>query len=358
MKKKIKVLIIEDSQSLIDLYKHLLSTAEEKEYEVVTAKTCAEGIALYHQERPDCIILDFVLPDGNGLAVIQKLGASQVPLPVIMATSYGNEQLAVDAVRAGAQHYLVKDKITQSGLVIAINNTIERVAMLNAIEEKNRELQDFLYIISHDFKEPLRTCANVLQSVAKETSLQLNTTAQTQLKSCLNSIQHMQGIVHDLLSHALLGTDVSDFEQFCCHTLVKEVTLNLESFIKGKNAQVTILQPLPEITAIKSLISLLFQNLIQNAIQHNDKDKKQVTIDFKEKPDGWEFSIADNGQGISAEHADHLFVAASGLSICRKILQIHGGKIWYEPGAKEGSMFMFLLPKTPHSRHILQSAVA
>ena len=359
IQKKPKILIIDDSNSLLKLYKHYIAEQSGNEYDIIEAQTCAEGIRLYISERPNCVILDFVLPDGNGLGVIEKLSELHEPLPIIMATSYGNDHLAVDAIQAGAQDYLIKDKITPESLILAIQNTIQRVDMLRTLEVKNSELQSFLHIISHDFMEPLNSCTGLLQLTMEHNEGALDDKTNEYMKKSLNCIAHAQDMIHDLLSYATLGTQEKDFSTVDCNEVVTYVTTQLEVLISNQHALIST-HNLPKITGVQSLINLLFQNLIQNAIKYGDKEITKITINCTEENSRWVFAVQDNGKGIAAEHHDSVFGifkrvekssntpgSGLGLTTCEKIVAMHGGKMWLESEVDKGTTFYFSIHKKP-----------
>jgi diguanylate cyclase (GGDEF)-like protein len=137
------ILIIEDDPADHEMVQRMLSQGRTGEYLFWVAETGTQGLALCQAEKFDCVILDYRLPDQDGLEVLRQL-RSNPDLPdvaVVMLTGHGNETVAVQAMKYGAQDYLVKWRITEEGLYRAIHNAIDKVAFLQQIDDQRRELE-------------------------------------------------------------------------------------------------------------------------------------------------------------------------------------------------------------------------
>ena len=167
----------------------------------------------------------------------------------------------------------------------------------------------------------------------------------------------MSALVKDLLNYSLLGkeslTTIVD-----CNKVVEAVLSDLDNSIKGSSAKLTV-QKLPTLNGYETEMRLLFQNLIGNAIKYQGKDmvpEIQISAESHEKE--WLFCIKDNGIGIDEKHYNKIFIifqrlhnrsefegTGIGLANCKKIVEMHGGKIWVESTPGTGSVFMFTIPK-------------
>lgn len=222
----------------------------------------------------------------------------------------------------------------------------------------NIELEQFAYIASHDLQEPLRMVTGFLGQIEKRYSDNLDDKGREYIHYAVDGASRMKQIIFDLLEYSRVGKKAVKYETFAVGDVIDEViTLNKPMFAENK---VTIFKSeMPTITAGKTLIRQVFQNLLANAVKYrNPETNTQIAIDYRETPEFWEFSVSDNGIGIKSDHLDKIFVlfqrlhsrdqysgSGIGLSVCKKIVESHGGRIWAtsEPGG--GSTFYFSLKK-------------
>jgi signal transduction histidine kinase len=134
-----RILIVDDSPEDREVYKRMLAQDREHVYEFLEADLGEEGLRLAQEERPDCLLLDYKLPDVDGLEFLSRL-TTQKLLPVIVLTGQGNEAVAVEAMKGGAQDYLLKDAVARDRLQHAVHNAIEKVALHRKVEERTAEL--------------------------------------------------------------------------------------------------------------------------------------------------------------------------------------------------------------------------
>jgi len=137
----IRLLIVDDSPEDRELYRRLLAQDREHAYEFLEAETGEEGLALAREGGPDCLLLDYRLPDVDGLEFLARLLAEKL-VPVIVLTGQGNEAVAVEAMKSGAQDYLLKGSVTRDRLQHAVRNAIEKVALRRKVEERTAELAE------------------------------------------------------------------------------------------------------------------------------------------------------------------------------------------------------------------------
>ena len=136
-----KILIVEDNPVDLESWRRLLTHGSEgRHYQFLSTELGDEGLELCRRERPDCVLLDYRLPDIDGLEFLSELGADAAPA-VVMLTGQGDEAVAVEAMKLGAQDYLVKDAVTPGGLRSAVRHAVDRAALLRKIAEQRAELQ-------------------------------------------------------------------------------------------------------------------------------------------------------------------------------------------------------------------------
>jgi signal transduction histidine kinase len=137
----LRILIVDDSPEDRASYRRLLQKNEVRRYEFLEAESGEEGLEIAQREAPDCLLLDYRLPDVDGLEFLTRLAGEGRRLPVIVLTGQGNEAVAVEAMKNGAQDYLLKGSVTRDRLQSAVENAIERVALRRKVEEQTAELQ-------------------------------------------------------------------------------------------------------------------------------------------------------------------------------------------------------------------------
>ena len=225
------------------------------------------------------------------------------------------------------------------------------------LETKNKELEQFAYVASHDLKEPIRTINNFGNILIQQYKGQLDEQADQILKLIIDSTERMNNVVDDLLKYSSLGHE-KVFEEINTNDLIRNIQRDLNLSIKESNASFE-LNGLPTIQGHPTEIRLLFQNLISNALKFRKSDSVcKIKISAEEKTDLYHFQIADNGIGIDLKNQEQIFNlfqrlhtkndykgTGIGLAHCKKIVGIHNGNIWVESTLGEGSCFHFTIKK-------------
>lgn len=237
----------------------------------------------------------------------------------------------------------------------------ERTHQLETINEELafhlNELEQFAYITNHDLQEPLRTLVNFTQLVKDEYMGKLDEDGNRYIDFIYTSAGRMRDLVNGLFDYSLIGKQ-SVAEIIDCNRIVGEVLKDLQKTIRENNAKITVRQ-LPTLNGFEAELRLLFQNLIANAIKFKKKDTDpEISISAESQEKGWMFSIRDNGIGIEAQHKDKIFIifqrlhnrddykgTGIGLAHCKKVVELHGGKIWVDSTPGAGCIFNFTIPK-------------
>ncbi len=226
------------------------------------------------------------------------------------------------------------------------------------LEISNKDLEYFAYIASHDLQEPLRMISSFLQLLEKKLKNKLDPEAKEYIDFAVDGSKRMKNMINDLLSYSRLISKKTQFEKININQIFKEVVLDLSEKIKETEAKVNS-SSLPEIIADKVKINRIFQNLISNSLKFLRKGvPPEITVDCKENAEEYLFSIKDNGIGIKKEYCEKIFLlfqrlnrnnnfpgTGIGLAECKKIVELHGGKIWVESEIDKGSAFYFTINK-------------
>ena len=232
-----------------------------------------------------------------------------------------------------------------------LNNT------LKDLKQSNVELEQFAYVASHDLQEPLRMVASFTQLLQNRYQDKLDDDANEFINYAVEGANRMQNLIKDLLIFSRVGSRGKPFKTTDMNAVLDAVIANLRQLIKETNTTITY-KPLPVIIADESQMIQLLQNLVSNAIKFRSEESPRIHVSGEVQADKWIFSVNDNGIGIDSKYFDRIFVifqrlhkkdkyggTGIGLSVCKKIIQRHSGKIWVESELGKGSRFYFSIPK-------------
>ncbi len=244
------------------------------------------------------------------------------------------------------------------------NKVKERTAQLadanKALQVKNKELDDFTYIVSHDLKEPLRGVKAFTKLLVEDYSKKLDSEGKDHLQVISESSSRMTNLIEDLLNLSRIGRIKNIEPDVDLDALISDVKKNLMYSLQEKKVDLKIKDGFPKVRCDRIRISEVFSNLISNAVKYSKKDTRPVIeVGYSEKNDLYEFYVKDNGIGIEKQYFDKVFQifqrlhakggeyegTGAGLAIVKKIIENHGGRIWVDSKPDEGSTFYFTLPK-------------
>jgi PAS domain S-box-containing protein len=228
---------------------------------------------------------------------------------------------------------------------------------VKALERTNHELQQFAYVASHDLQEPLRNVTRFMELFARKYQDHIDDLANTYIRFAMEGANRIHALVSDLLAYSELGVSVREFKPVSMDAVVEEAKDNLRRTIEESGALVLV-EELPEIMGNRRQLVQLLQNLLSNALKFVRKGLSPVIrISASKSAEEWLFAMRDNGVGIEPQYFDKIFVifqrlharsehpgTGIGLAICRKIIELHGGKIWVESQVGEGTTFYFTIP--------------
>ena len=237
-----------------------------------------------------------------------------------------------------------------------VNEELAKKAI--ALAESNSELERFAYVASHDLQEPLRMVNGFLKLLEKNYKDQLDEVANKYIHFAVDGAERMKRLIMDLLEYSRITTGSYETEDTDMNEVVREVKGILTDTIEDLNAAVVV-DDLPILrNTHKTQLFQLMQNLLGNALKYHRDVAPVIKISAVEKQQEWQFSIADNGIGIDPEFKEKVFVifqrlhnndkysgTGIGLSICKKIVEKHGGRIWAESIPGKGSTFYFTIKK-------------
>jgi PAS domain S-box-containing protein len=225
------------------------------------------------------------------------------------------------------------------------------------LKQSNKELEEFAYVVSHDMKQPIRTIVSYLSLLKRRHTKELSAEALEFIQYSIEGANKMSDLIRDILQYSKLEQQISNVKEVDLNRVVGKVINGLKDFITTGNATVHIDQ-LPTVNGNETMLNELFQNLIENGIKYNKSEKKYVSLTVADKGQYWAFEVKDNGIGFDEQYAQQIFKifkrlhgdeefqgTGIGLSICHKVVENHGGKIWAHSKIGEGSTFHFTLSK-------------
>jgi len=230
---------------------------------------------------------------------------------------------------------------------------------LDELKRSNKELEQFAYVASHDLKEPLRMVSTFTQLLERRYKNRLDDDANDFIEFIVEGCQRMKQLIDDILAYSRVTSHTKEFESVHIEKILDCVLFNLSVFIEENNASITY-NSLPTVFVDTSQMVQVFQNLIINAIKFKGKKIPEIHVSAQKGEKEWTIAVSDNGIGIDPEHQEDIFQVFKrlhareeypgmgiGLSICQKIVEKHGGRIWVESELGEGSTFYFTIPVIP-----------
>ena len=223
--------------------------------------------------------------------------------------------------------------------------------MTNQYKQRNQELDQFAYIVSHDLKAPLRAIANISNWIVEDLGDKVEAEIEHHINMLQKRLLHMQNLIDGLLDYSRVGITQTAVENISVANLLSEIINYLQP---SSQFDIVINPNMPILQGRKIILQQVFSNLISNAIKHHHRDRGKIEISVRDLDNFYEFSVTDNGPGIAPEYHDKIFgifqtlqsknkndSTGIGLAIVKKIIETEGGKITVESELNQGTKFRF-----------------
>jgi signal transduction histidine kinase len=400
----IAILLVEDSDAAATHTRNMLTEGRGRLFdpEPVLATKLADATKHLADAAFDVVLLDLTLQDGTELNTFSKLHSYAPAVPLVILSGLEDEDLAIEAVRKGADDYLIKSEVSCNILKRSILYAIERKQIqremadhrvhleelievrtadlktayeclskevearktaekdlaqkVRELQGASRELEHFVNLAAHDLQQPLRMVSIHTELLHKSYADRMGPDADELIHNVLAGARKMHSLIDGLLIYAGIGMGRRRLVPTDLGVALAEAVTTLHSLIVSNDA--TVLNgPMPIIRVDREMIVRLFLNLIENAIRFRRDEPPQVHISAESKGSTWVFSVGDNGIGIHPRDHDRIFrifqrlnrgdtdeSTGIGLAICRRIVECHNGKIWVDSQMNKGSVFRFTLP--------------
>jgi light-regulated signal transduction histidine kinase (bacteriophytochrome) len=375
-----KLLLVDDDEDDYLIARGLLSDIKTQKYELKWASSYDEAVAAVPLFQPEVCLVDYHLGARNGVEFLRHLREMGCQAALVMLTGHGDREVDMEAMEAGASDYLAKGKIDSLLLERAIRYAIDRkrnelalAEQARALARSNTELEDFAYIASHDMKEPLRGIRNYADFFIEDHGAKVGDEGLQQLQTIVRLTKRMEDLIETLLHYSRVGRVDLAMVETDLQDIMVEVLDSLQISLQEAGVEVRSPKPLPTIVCDQARVAEIFRNLVTNAMKYNDKEEKWIEIGFhanegetaatnghgppspQRKP--IVFYVRDNGIGIPEKHRDSVFRifrrlhgrdkygggTGAGLTVVKKVVERHEGKIWLESEVGEGTTFYFTL---------------
>jgi signal transduction histidine kinase len=375
--KALQVLLVEDSAGNAELVRHMLSKERPGNFELTHLSRISDAVAHLALSGVDIVLLDMELPDGHGLDTVRRAHAAAPGVPVIVLTGLDDEAMAAEAMKEGAQDYLIKDQIENRALPRTLRHAIDRHRMqteTDIIRTHQMQFKDeFLSHVSHELRSPLTAIYQFVTILLDRLAGELNAEQHEYLEIVLRNVKQLQSMINDLLEVTRVQagklaiepqcTSVSDAIAYSIKTLQvaatsKEITLSSD-----------IDPRLPSVCADPTRIRQILIILIDNAIQFTPAKgavKVRARI-FEEDSRLLVLEVSDSGCGVRPDMTEKIFERlfqtpdfpltgrkglGLGLHICKELVTRQGGRISVKSVLGQDATFSFTLPIFSLSRLI------
>jgi signal transduction histidine kinase len=224
------------------------------------------------------------------------------------------------------------------------------------LQRSNSELEQFAYVASHDLQEPLRKVTSFCQLLQRRYGGQLDDRADQYIEFAVDGAKRMQVLINDLLAFSRVGRSAQDLGPVACEAALAGAKANLSALIDQTGAVIEA-GPLPVVRAQLTLLTVVFQNLLGNALKFKGEQRPHIVVRADRDGAFWSISVTDNGIGIEPQYADRVFLifqrlhdraaypgTGIGLAMCRKIIEYLGGRVWLDTAVAAGARFCFTVP--------------
>ena len=349
------IVAVDDNPADFGVLRRRLQQISDLDCHIIHCLTATSVQEVLADSTVDCLFLDYHLGTQTGLDILTDIRRAGNDVPVITLTGQGNEAVAVEAMKRGAQDYLSKADLTPEALRMAIDNAIEKVALTRKLAETQDELKQFASTAAHDLKAPLRRVRQFCQRIQASCQEKLSEEEVELLGFVVQNTDQMHRLVESLLTYARVGRSETPLKPIDLASVLSIVMRNLEAIIEDSQAQLKI-SDMPCVLGDETALVQLFQNLINNALKFRDETAPEIHLTSQQKGNMWHLTITDNGIGIDPQHHAEIFApfrrlhsaseyegSGIGLATCRKIVAQHQGQLWVESELGQGTTFHLTL---------------
>lgn len=356
-----KVLVIEDDKVDQMAFQRFVKE-NNNPYDYTIAGSVTEAIKILNCQKFDIVISDYLLGDGTTFDIFDL----KIDTPIIVTTGSGDEEIAVRAMKAGASDYLIKDQrhnylkvlsATAENVVKLKKAEKERESILKELEAKNSELERFAYTVSHCLRSPLITVQGFVKLLREDLVRNEKEKVESDLKYIENSATKMDRLLTDTLQLSRIGHVTTTPEDVSFLEIIQEVLEQTAEQLKSSGVEVSVADDFPTVHVDRMRMEEVLVNLITNSINYRgEQQHPKIDIGYRVEGEETVFFVADNGVGIDKNQHEKVFEffykldmsskgTGVGLDIVKRIIEVHGGRIWIESEKGKGCTVCFTLPE-------------
>ena len=365
--RKLSLLIVDDEPASM---RALCDTLEYEGYQTYGYTSAADALVAMRERSFDLLLADLQMPGTNGIDLMKSAQLVDPTLVAVIMTGHGALETAVAAMKAGALDYIQKPIKLATALpvlerALAVRQLrIEKKRLEENVRERteelkiaNRELEAFSYSVSHDLRAPLRAVSTFTQVLLSDHVGPLNEEGRRLLQNVNAGAAHMDRLITDLLRLSQLNRQALHRQPQRFAEVVRSIIDGMASERAGRDIEFVVAD-FPTWKVDPGLMQQVFVNLISNAIKFT-REREHACIEVGYRMDGSTLVcfVKDNGVGFNMKYMNKLFGVFQrlhsadqfegtgvGLSIVRRIVERHGGKVWVDGGQDQGATFYFSLP--------------
>jgi signal transduction histidine kinase len=379
----VKVLLIEDDEDDYIIIRELFANINYSSFDVTWLSTYQDSLALLSQNIHDICIMDYRLGVNNGIDLLKEANDLGVSIPVIFLTGQDEYTVDVEAMKAGAADYLVKDTLTSPLLERSIRYTIERATAAEKLKRAYDELDDrvrqrtselretneklhkasekiksFAYSISHDLKSPSSSLIGLANRLYKNYGNHLDEKGKTyckHIRKAAEQIYSMVGLINSFITTKEMPLKL---EEIHLEDIFNDITAIYFEQLSKREINWVMPKKLPIIRADRMCIFRIFTNLVENALKYGGNDLSSIYLRIDENSSEYIISVKDDGKGIIKNATHDIFQPFErvggnreiegnglGLAIVKEMVEKHGGNVWYDSGDGKGVTFYVSISK-------------
>jgi two-component system, sensor histidine kinase and response regulator len=325
-------------------------------FEVLEAGSGLEALEKLSQ-KPEIVLLDMNMPDMDGLEVCRRIKGNPATESIVVMHLSASSILDSDLIAGlnnGADSYLT-EPVEPEVLVATMRALLRARQAEEALRRSNQDLRELTHLLSHDMREPLRAMTIYAHLLADSVSARLTPEERQFMDFTLTGARQMSELIEGVLLFSRTLHEGFEAENLPAGEALQAALAELELLLRESGGRVDA-GPLPVVRANRAALTRVFANLISNSIKYGGETPAEISITAECAGGICTFTVKDNGIGIDPRYHDTIFEpfkrlhgkdvsgVGIGLSLCRKIIEGHGGRIWVESEAGKGSTFLFTLP--------------